>query len=189
MKESIGNRLSPAASLVKACLAGLLVLGCVLGCRTFAVESQRDVNTNFADYHTFTFSAIDSPPPDGFRAGHLLNSIMRRRIRDELRKGLTARGFVEAAPEQAQFIISFSGGSAERITSAEPATDEPDTQTIAGSATVVRHGALVVHFVDTKTQLPIWRGWVLAVMQPDDDLDEKVRSAVRAILKEFPPHS
>jgi hypothetical protein len=32
----------------------------------------------------------------------------------------------------------------------------------------------------------IWRGWGSGVMSADDDLDEKVRAAVREIMTSFP---
>ena len=157
-------------------------------CHEFHAESQADATVNFASYKTFSFSTSAADVPDGFTTGHLFNSIMQRRIRAELYQDLTSKGFAQAARDDASFIISFSTGGRQDVQPLHTAAKTPEGN-IQGAAASVQRGALVIHFIDPKSHKLLWRGWVEAVMQPDDDLDEKVRAAVREVMKQFPPQA
>jgi hypothetical protein len=160
----------------------------VTGCHQFHVESQAAPSVDFAKHKTYSFSNSASDVPPGFSTGHLFNSIMQRRIRAELYRELTAKGFSQAARDDASFIISFSTGSSENVDATRSGPDDKtEPGTIEGSATAVTRGALVIHFTDPKTQEVLWQGWVEAVMKPGEDLDEKVRAAVREVMEQFPP--
>ena len=50
-----------------------------------------------------------------------------------------------------------------------------------------QHNGDVIHFIDAKTKKVLWQGWAEAVMKAGDDLDEKVRAAVREVMRQFPP--
>jgi hypothetical protein len=166
----------------------VLAFAIVTGCHQFHVESQVDPSADFAKHKTYSFSNTASDIPQGFSTGHLFNSIMQRRIRAELYRELTSKGFSQAARGDASFIISFSTGSTEDVDRARSGPDHTtEPGTVEGSATAVRRGALVIHFTDPKTQKVLWQGWVEAVMKPGEDLDEKVRAAVREVMKRFPP--
>jgi len=162
-------------------------LFCLPACKQFYAQSQADASVNFAKYRTFSFSNSNSDAPEGFTSGHLFNSIMQRRIQAELYRDLTEKGFQQAARSDASFIISFSAGGRQEVQPLGAETGTTDAGNIRGAASSVSRGALVIHFIDPKTNQAIWRGWVEAVMQPDDDLDAKVRAAVREVMKQFPP--
>ena len=163
-----------------------LCLSALGGCKTFALGSQYAAGEDFAEYKSFAFSRAAARPPAGYRTGHLFNSIMQRRIQDEVTKVLTARGYSLVPAEEASFQIKISGGGNESVQTPEQGASSA-SGSVEGGAVVVRKGALVLHFVDLKKKKIIWRGWAEAVMSPDDDLDAKVRAAVRKILAIYPP--
>jgi len=165
----------------------VLVFALMAGCHQFHVESQADPSVDFANYKTYSFSTTASDIPEGFTSGHLFNSIMQRRIRAELYQELTKKGFTQAARSNASFIISFSTGARQDVEAVKAGADQTGTGAIAGSATRVTRGALVIHFTDPKTQKLLWQGWAEAVMKGGEDLDEQVRAAVREVMRHFPP--
>jgi hypothetical protein len=111
---------------------------------------------------------------------------MQRRVRDEVTQVLGARGYDLVPTSEASFLIGISGGSNESVQSAA-AGGPVGHGVVEGSTVVVETGALVLHFVDPKKKKFIWRGWAEAVMSPSDDMDKKVREAVRNILEAYPP--
>lgn len=165
----------------------VFLLALVTGCHQFHVESQADPSVDFANYRTYSFSTTASDIPEGFSSGHLFNSIMQRRIRAELYRELTKKGFSQAARSDASFIISFSTGSRQDVDATRAGADKAEPGAIGGSATAVTRGALVIHFIDAKTKQVLWQGWAEAVMKAGDDLDDKVRAAVREVMQRFPP--
>lgn len=167
--------------------ACILVFALLAGCHQFHVESQVDPSVDFANYKTYSFSTAASDVPEGFASGHLFNSIMQRRIRAELYRELTKKNFTQVARSDASFIISFSTGSRQDVAAVRADDGTADSGVIEGSATAVTRGALVIHFTDAKTKQVLWQGWAEAVMKAGEDLDEKVRAAVREVMKQFPP--
>ena len=172
-----------------AILATLLGVsyGALLGCREFHIEAQPSPGVDFANLKTFSFSSSSSDTPEGFITGHLFNSIMQRRIRAELYRDLTNKGFRQAARKDASFIISFSTGGRQDIQPLGIQTRPAGEGKLQSAAKAVSLDALVIHFIDPQTRRILWRGRAEAVMQPEDNLDEKVRSAVRQLMQEFPP--
>src|SRR5690606_12532161 len=155
---------------------GCLLVGCLTGCKSFAVESQYSTGTNYAEYKTFAFSHAAAQPPAGFTSGHLFNSIMQRRVRDEVTQVLYARGYDLVPESEASVLNRISGGGSESGRS--PATGGVvGPGAVGGSAVVVDTGALVLQFVDPKKKKFIWRGWAESVMSPSDDMDKKAREA------------
>lgn len=167
-------------------ILGALLMGGLTGCKSFAVESQYSAGTNYAEYKTFAFSNTAASPPQGFESGHLFNSIMQRRVRDEVTQVLRARGYDLVPASEASFLIRITGGQNQSVQST--ATGGPVASgVVEGGAVVVETGALVLHFVDPTKKKFIWRGWAEAVMSPSDDMDKAVREAVRKILAVYPP--
>lgn len=157
------------------------------GCHRFHAESQAQAGVNFESYKTYSFSENKSDVPNGFSTSHLFNSIMQRRIRAELYRDLTQKGFQQVARSDASFVISFSTGGRQDVQALNTEAGTTPEGNVEGAATMVSRGALVIHCIDAKTNKVLWQGWVEAVMKPDDDLDEKVRAAVREVMKQFPP--
>jgi hypothetical protein len=131
---------------------------------------------------TYAFVDATGLAGDGFTTGHMFNPIMQRRIKDELGKELAKKGYQPGAPESASMLIAFTTGNREDVV-----TQGDQTGTVVrGPAYTVQRGALFLHFIDPQTQQVIWRGWAEGVIRLEDDIDSKVRDAVRLIMAPFP---
>lgn len=157
-------------------------------CVASACGSSSVINTRheelgtLAGHSTYAFADVGALTDEGFTTGHLFNPIMQRRIRDELTRELAARGYVASAPEDASLLVSFSGGGRQDLVT----QGKQEGPVVYGPAYTIDRGALVLHFIDPKTNTVLWRGWGDAIIAPDDDLDQRVRAAVRQIMSAFP---
>ena len=157
-------------------------------CAAAACGSSSAINTRHEEMGTLTgratYAFTDAVDLDdqGFTTGHLFNPIMQRRIRDELSRELAARGYAPSPPESASLLVTFSAGSRQDLVT----QGKQEGPVVYGPAYTIDRGALVLHFLDPKTKAVIWRGWGDAIMKPDDDLDKRVRAAVRQIMTAFP---
>jgi hypothetical protein len=157
-------------------------------CVTSACGSSSVINTRheelgtLAGHSTYAFADVGALTDQGFTTGHLFNPIMQRRIRDELTRELATRGYVASAPEDASLLVSFSGGGRQDLVT----QGKQEGPVVYGPAYTIDRGALVLHFIDPKTNTVLWRGWGDAIIAPDDDLDQRVRAAVRQIMSAFP---
>lgn len=157
-------------------------------CTSSACGSSSVINTRheelgtLAGHSTYAFADAGALADEGFTTGHLFNPIMQRRIRDELTRELATRGYVASAPEDASLLVSFSGGGRQDLVT----QGKQEGPVVYGPAYTIDRGALVLHFIDPKTKTVLWRGWGDAIIKPDDDLDQRVRAAVRQIMSAFP---
>jgi uncharacterized protein DUF4136 len=177
------------ATFSGAPFCGVLLASAVLGataCGSSAVINTRHEELGTLTGHsTYAFADVSALNDEGFTTGHLFNPIMQRRIRDELTRELTTRGYVASAPEDASLLVSFSGGGRQDLVT----QGKQEGPVVYGPAYTLDRGALVLHFIDPKTKTVIWRGWGDAIIKPDDDLDQRVRAAVRQIMSAFPAKS
>ena len=164
-----------AAAMSVACLASACGSSSVINTR------HEELGT-LAGHPTYAFADASALAEEGFTTGHLFNPIMQRRIRDELTRELTTRGYVASAPEDASLLVSFSGGGRQDLVT----QGKQEGPVVYGPAYTLDRGALVLHFIDPKTKAVLWRGWGDAIIKPDDDLDQRVRAAVRQIMSAFP---
>ena len=163
------------------CLTLLVSLGCGSAA---TLNTQHEGLATLTGRSTYAFADGPGLQEQGFTTGHLFNPIMRRRIEDELSKELAARGYVAGPPETASMLVTFSGGSRQDVVT----QGDQKGSTVKGTAYTVDRGALVLHFLDPQSRAVLWRGWGDGVIQSDDDLDQKVRSAVHQIMAPFPKH-
>lgn len=165
-----------------SCLLLLAALGCGQGAT--AINTKIETPGSLVGRSTYAFTDAPELHENGFVSGHLFNPIMQRRIRDELGKALKARGYTEAPAEVANVLVSVSGGRRQDVVT----QGDQKGETVRGIAYTLDRGALVIHFIDPQSKQVLWRGWGDAIMKIDDDLDVKVRAAVRQIMSEFPEH-
>jgi hypothetical protein len=182
MKRSMA--LSRLAVLwLAASLCGVSLFA-VPGCGSSAVINTRHEELGtLAGRSTYAFTDLNTVLNDeGFSTGHLFNSIMQRRICDELSRELAKRGYTQGPEESASLLVTFSTGNRQDVVT----QGDQKGPVVQGPAYAIDRGALVLHFLDSKTKAVLWRGWGDGIMKPDDDLDEKVRAAVREIMSAFP---
>ena len=186
-KASSKSRALVLSLHVRFCAASWSVIcgmvGIAVGCGSAAVVSTRHEELGtLAGHSTYAFADVTALSDEGFSTGHLFNPIMQRRIRDELTRELTTRGYVASTPEDASLLVSFSGGGRQDLVT----QGKQEGPVVYGPAYTIDRGALVLHFIDPKTKAVLWRGWGDAILKPDDDLDQRVRAAVRQIMSAFP---
>jgi hypothetical protein len=163
--------------------SNIVLLFALWGCGSAPVfNTSHEVLGTMAGRTTYAFAPVEELGEEGFTTGHLFNPIMERRIRDELTRELSARGYVPTAAESASLLVTFSGGGKQEV----EAQGKQEGSVVRGPAYTVDRGALVLHFLDPKSKTVVWRGWGDGVMQVDDDFDQKVRAAVRKIMAAFP---
>jgi hypothetical protein len=127
-----------------------------------------------------------------------VSASVESRIEQTARDLLTAKGyrFVDD-PGKADFVVGIGLGATDKLRiDTYPATYRgpwhwPDR----GHETVRQHGEgrLVVDIFDVRTQQPAWHGWATKTLTTGDtksdekDLQAAIRSALTAILANFPP--
>lgn len=183
-----GETANATAQLKRALLtilipSGLLLLGSLPGCGSSgALTTGHEVSGTLTGRSTYAFVEPQKLDEQGFTSGHLFNPIMQRRIRDELGRELAQRGYTPSTADSASMLVTFSAGSRQDVVTQG---DQKGT-VVRGPAYTVDQASLVLHFLDPQTNKVIWRGWGNGVMTADDDLDQKVRAAVREIMVSFP---
>lgn len=170
--------------VVSALMLLLLAGGSVACGASTALTTKYETPGSLAGHPSYAFAATPGLEEQGFTSGHLFNPIMQRRIRDELSKELTARGYKEAPPDQASLLITFSAGGREDVVTPG---NQQGTE-VRGLAYTVDRGALVLHVLEARDKNVVWRGWGEGVLTSSADLDVAVRQAVREIMKPFPPY-
>jgi len=161
------------------CVASLAASGCG---SSSAINTRHEELGTLTGHSTYAFADVPALNDEGFTTGHLFNPIMQRRIRDELTRELARRGYAPSAPESASLLVTFSGGNRQELIT----QGKQEGPVVYGPAYTLDRGALVLHFLDPKTNTVLWRGWGDAVFKAGDDLDTKVRAAVREIMTTFP---
>jgi hypothetical protein len=175
----LGRRIKENAMKWAPCLVLLAALGC--GAST-TLNTTFETPGTVAGRSTYAFTDATGLTGDGFTTGHLFNPIMQRRVKDEVGKELSKKGYQPGEADSASMLIAFTTGNREDVVTQG---DQQGT-TVRGPAYTVQRGALFLHFIDPQTQQVIWRGWAEGVISMEDDIDAKVREAVRLILAPFP---
>jgi hypothetical protein len=142
-------------------------------------------------YRTFSFM----PGRALLAAGPEFQSpALEAQIKDAASRTLVGKGFEQTNdPEQADFVLSFTLGSRDRIQdNSFPTTyreswrtDAPYTQD--SETRQYTEGTLSIDIFDVATRRPVWHGSASKAMDGSArDAQDVLRRAVEAILAEFP---
>ena len=192
-------------SLQACCGAvSLLLLG---GCAsTFEASHDHDANHDFSNYQTFAW--ISKNPMKVGPSVQSPNPLLQPRIMSAVEAELEGKGFRKVdAPKNADFVVSFTVGSREKIR-----VDSYPTMSVGvaggypahwgwGAAyhccatdTQVRQytkGILAIDVFDVEDRRPVWHGVAQKTITESDreNAQETINAAVDAILIGFPPGS
>jgi hypothetical protein len=178
-----GHRIAPAL------LAFLLGTACA----TINVNVDYDDTTDFGSFRTFAL--LPEPPATGnLRAD---NPLLHNRIRTAIGEQLKLQGYVRTGDPQMR--VGYHVSTQQRL-------DVRTVDSVYGyghwrygrpggalQTTEVRQyeqGALVIDIVDAARNTLVWRGVGEARLRTDptpEQMSQRVREAVAAILKRFPP--
>lgn len=172
-----------------------LVLAAALAqsaCATLSVGNDYDHKADFAAYHTFAWLSL------GHRAERVRNPLVPRRVREAIENGLTQKGYrLVDAKDTPDFFVDYTIGSRERI------DVESYPVGFRGpyywgypywgerlSVRQYRDGTLSIDVFDGHSHQPVWHGWAKKELTEADmnQPEEPIRSAVGAVLAQFPPH-
>jgi hypothetical protein len=174
-------------------LSVLLVAGCAT---VMTARSDFDEQADFSKFRTFHWMS-DNPliMPNG--RSPEISSLNLRRIVEAIEDELSRKGFAKASSrESADFVIAFTVGTREKVDiESYPAFYRGpwhwrshfwDTEFRARTYT---EGILAIDVFDQQTRNPVWHGWTSKRVKTADVEDPRsaIRTAVAAILAEFPP--
>lgn len=177
-----------------------VALGLVLaaGCSTIRSHSDYDPEAKFDTYSSFKWADEDQSVQSRVSAEQTVNPLNVQRIRQAIVSELKAKGYSHRVDQDAvDFTVSFTVGVREQTNlNAYPLMYEERWVRhwpYYGSYVDVHtytEGTLAIDVYDGGTLSPVWHG-VARKQITRSDVEESaplIRSAVSAILKDFPPN-
>ncbi len=82
-------------------ISGIFLMAVITGCSTVLVQSDYDRQINFANFHTFDWTAQSDNAVQR-------NTLFERRLKKAVDKELTANGFQKQTEERPDFLIAYS---------------------------------------------------------------------------------
>jgi len=169
----------------------LLALG-LIGCASPMTVSTTPLSEDdLTAYRTFGFMpgrALLAASPE------FQSPALEEQLKETAARTLVSKGFTQKNdPEQADFVLSFTLGSRDKIQENRfPTTyreswraDAPYTQ--ASEARQYTEGTLSIDVFDVETRRPVWHGRASKAMDGSArDAQAVLKRAVEAILAEFP---
>lgn len=160
-----------------------------------------DRTVNFANYKTYAF--VEDAQLSKHTTNYQISPLMEKRVRNAVKRELSAKGFTQVASDQADLLIDYHASVEKKI----------DTDTISYKAdfgypytarwgywgvgyqthTSTREyevGTLVLDVIDRKEKALIWRGakgGQLKKNQSPEKRTEAANKVIQEILSNFPP--
>jgi len=186
-------------------LLGLTVFS--VACTGVRVRTDHDPEVDFAPYRTFAW--LDPPLREEPRPEPALvadpfthNTLIDKRVRDEVEALLIGRGFPKAAEgEEPDFLLRYE------FVSREVTRDSPifvsggyggyggygrrgyASQVGYYQSNTYQEGTLILDVVDPATHLIAWRGWAASQTRDGHLEAERLSKTLQAILERFPPEA
>lgn len=171
------------------------IVALIAACATSpSIDIDYDRGFSFIGLETYAWL------PEAGRAqaeGGPRNPLIEQRIVRAVDSELAARGYRQVEADEADFLVSFLGGTQERM-------DVYRTYDyyrpygyrwggwVAVPETNVRHyteGTLLIDVIDRESQHLVWRGTATGTVRDldPDEMTARINEAVADILAEFPP--
>jgi len=193
VEDKVPNSRRLGALLLPALLALSLV---VSGCKTLDVRSTTDDKADFSKFHTYNYA---EPSP----ARHpLLSEQNRQRVQAAVNAEMEKRSLRLADQPELVFSISLETSEA-TYNRADPAVQSGSLganlskhyglryDKDSGAQPVVSYteGTLLFRALDRGSNRAVWEGAALGVLyqdRPDDQVQQRIQEAVKAVFKKFP---
>jgi len=146
------------------------------------IETEFDQSADFSKFKSFTIreGQINA------KAAALNNELVRKRIENDIRSSLKAKGMFEATTGQGDFNVRFTLGAGRR--------NEVDVYPAGwyglGRRRVVTQytqGTLVIDLRDAAKREPVWRAIATAEKNTPADVEKKLDDMVRKSFDKYPP--
>ncbi|MCH7722673.1 MAG: DUF4136 domain-containing protein [Bacteroidetes bacterium] len=190
-------------------ISGIFLMAVITGCSTVLVQSDYDSEINFANFHTFDWTAQSENASSN---AVQRNTLFERRLKKAVDKELTANGFQKQTAERPDFLIAYSIQVEDRVDVLSSSYGYGGYGYRGyghgfGHHGYGRHGfgygsgyygggrlnvevTLVLDFVDPESNNVIWSGLYKDEIGESGIMimtEDKITKAVKKILKEFPP--
>lgn len=177
----------------------LVLLVCFTACRTFQVRSDWDESIAFDGLRRYAWL---EPPVTAGADPFADNSLLRKRVRTEIEKNLTGRGFESVEnPADADFLVTYGvvldeklrvnggvttyggyGGYGRWPIGMGTSYGSPDVRNYQDST-------LIIDFLNPASKDLVWRGWASGLLQTRDRDAGRTRfeAGIKAVLDAYPP--
>lgn len=158
-------------------------------CSTWTVRTDWDAEAEFNQYSTFAwFERGDR----GQRGRAQPSPLVAKRVERRVVSTLTASGYREAPPRQADFLVTHHTAVREKVAVSHLGYAYPRRwhRGWGWGATRVHHyreGSLVIDVIDRRNRELVWRGVAQGAFTSPNPSDEKVQKVVERLLADFPP--
>jgi hypothetical protein len=165
-------------------LASVLALGPALGCaKQLQVDTEYVEGTDFAKYQTYRWITEDLVLiQSGTGNERIRNVENEQRIRAAVERELEAKGLRKAG-EEADLIVAFTVGTKVRYR----IQGGNNYDIVTDPAAQYTRGVLSIYMFDRESQQQIWSGRTQKDLQPGDNPDAVINTAVDVLLAHFPP--
>lgn len=194
---SIGMHRTPKISLAPALIVFLAIAGAA--CQTpISVVVDFDPEADFDGFRSYAWISDDTllPQVDGVQQGQPISPIDDKRIRRATDAGLAAKGWKQVGREEADLIVSYGVGAAEKTEIYQtPYTFDHYRHGYGYGSWYSRsaihsrdytEGTLTLEFFDRRTKQAAWVGWASQRLRDSDERAEVIDRAVEKILLDFP---
>lgn len=173
-----------------------LLTGCSAAKKTPVVGKNTDLNANFKSIKTYGWTSdIDNIPKDAIFIGPngvlvFNNESGRKMIKEAIQYELDSRGYTmnNSNPDMlVSFSITEQPGSLRTTNGYVTLSSGEKTRTKDNvSYTAVQPGTLIINFIDAKSNIAIWQGFVSGILKADQMQDKtKIREAVSSVFSQF----
>ena len=158
------------------------------GCATMNVSSYLERGVDIRQYRTFHWAS-----PETFSTGDPRldnNRFFDERVRMQVEKELTGRGFERALSGTPDFHVHYHASITQKIDVRDLDREHRYCDTADCRPYVYDAGTLFIDLVDQRTKKLIWRGWaegsVEGVIDDQDWMEARIDEAVTRILERLP---
>ena len=167
---------------MRLCILLIAIISAPVHLAAQKIETEFDQAADFSKFKSFTIreGQLNAKTPA------LNNELVRKRIENDLRSALTAKGLFEATTGQGDLNVRFSLGAARR--------NEVDVYPTGwyglGRRRVVTQytqGTLVIDLRDASKRELVWRAIATAEKNNPSDVEKKLDDMVRKSIDKYPP--
>ena len=171
--------------LIRTFLSFILAVLFVSGCSPFRIYTDYDHEVDFSRYQTFKMLKSHK---ERNKFGVLDNQLNRTRIRRAVISALEEKGYRMIEKGRADFLVATYISLQKKIdvtTYGYHGWRSPGPR--YKEVRRYKEGAIIIDIIDSKKKQLVWRGAAEDALRYEDNLEEDVKDAVEAVMKDFPP--
>jgi hypothetical protein len=179
---------SPMYRCAVAAMIGLMSVGVATGCATLNVNSYMERGVDFRQYRTYNWAPADTWSTGDPRLDN--NRFFDERVRAQVEKELTRRGFEKTAAQQPDILVHYHASVSQEIDVRELDSSQSYCADHDCRPFIYRKGTLFVDLVEPRTDKLMWRGWaegsIDGVIDNQTWMESRIDEAVTRILTRLP---